>query len=90
MEGALIEHVNEVANSPGVKGVLVIDKQGLCIAANGVLSEKHAGSISSFARTASSLEESGNPLMSIKYEKKDLLIYQSAGVTLAVLKEKEL
>lgn len=96
MEKELIATCKEVfTQSKGVKGVLAMDCDGLCLFSEGFSDENIAGPISSIASLAVELESVSRsspisrPVIEIGTDKGKLLISTRKSITTAIFKSKE-
>lgn len=83
MEGV----VESVASQPGVVGVLVSDKHGLCLAATSSVrgAEAAAGFVSALVTRATELsDDEMAPTIAIETDGKQIFIQQKDDLTLAV------
>jgi len=87
MEKALKKEVDEVMSQPSVTGVLCVDSDGLCVAANGSVSKTSSGLIAAMASQAAGLRPNAPaPVVVLETDAGTTLIKSHSGTTVAVYK----
>ncbi|KAK9708249.1 hypothetical protein K7432_009764 [Basidiobolus ranarum] len=91
METNLETILNNVMNKEGVKGVLLADQNGLCLASKGIAPPSASGFISSIANRAQDLmltQENDAPAISVSIESQEhtIIVRKENEMTLAIYK----
>jgi len=87
MEKALKKEVDEVMSQPSVTGVLCVDSDGLCLAAQGSASQTSSGLVAAVASQAAGLRPNTSaPVVVLETDSGTTLIKSHSGTTVAVYK----
>lgn len=90
MEKDLDRVVDEIISTPNVKGCLVADHQGLCLAARGTAHVDSAGIIVAVSEQACKIEPNLKPpTVCLETDKKQCLIQRHGTITGAIFKQKD-
>jgi len=87
MEKPLKKEIDEIMLQPSVTGVLCVDADGLCVAAQGSASKASSGLMSAIASQAASLRpDAPAPVVVLESDSTTTLIKSHSGTTVAVYK----
>jgi len=87
MEKALKKEVEEVMSQPSVTGVLCVDSDGLCVAAQGSASKTSSGLVAAVASQAAALRPNAPaPVVVLESDVGTTLVKSHSGTTVAIYK----
>ncbi|ORY94160.1 hypothetical protein BCR43DRAFT_495973 [Syncephalastrum racemosum] len=92
MDERLTATLDSIANTEGVKGVLLADANGLCLGTRGMAKAEGAAYISSIVKHARALapadiqERSQYPTVQLDYENTKVILRNEGSFTLAIFK----
>jgi len=83
MDSQLDQDMSELRQSPGVTGVLLADKNGLCVAATGDANPAHAGLLTQVA----SRTDDAQKALRLQESDRDILVTRTKGLVIAIYKK---